>query len=179
MREIALRSLLPLLLLLLASACSTAPTAPTTTMTYDKQYNFAGVRKIYIEPSSRTDAATIMVSDAQINRIDSALADELRRKGFQVVNTSRQADLFLSWYLATEDPVKVNAADCDGCDMLVDGGFRYSKGTLRVDLVDPMRNQAVWRTVLKTELTGDPGTARADQARLEAAAAIFARFPPQ
>ena len=179
MKAIVLRILLPLLLLPLGSACSTAPAAPTTTMTYDKQYNFSSVRKIYLEPTSRTDAATIMVSDAQIKRIDSALADELQRKGFQVVTTSRQADLFLSWYLATEDPVKANAADCDGCNMVADGGFRYSKGTLSVDLVDPMRNQAVWRAVLKTELTGDPGTDRADQARLEAAAAIFARFPPQ
>ena len=56
-------------------------------MTYDQQFNFAAVHKIYIEPTSRTDAATIQISDAQITNIDSALADELGRKGFQMVKS--------------------------------------------------------------------------------------------
>lgn len=168
-----------LLLLPLVGACSSAPAAPTTSMTYNQQFNFAGVHKIYIEPTSRTDAATIQVSDTQIQRINSALTEELGRKGFEVVSSSAQADLLLSWYLVTRDLVEANASDCDGCDMAVDGGERYSKGTLSVEMTDPMRNQPVWRSVLKTELTGEPGTAAAEQARLEAAAAIFARFPPQ
>ena len=171
--------IIALMLLPLVGGCSSAPATPTTSMTYDQQFNFAGVHKIYIEPSSRSDAATIQVSDAQIQRINSALTNELGRKGFQVVSSSDQADLLLSWYLVTRDLVKADASDCDGCDMAVDGGERYSKGTLSVELIDPMRNQPVWRTVLKTELTGEPGTAAAEQARLAAAAAIFARFPPQ
>ena len=168
-----------LLLLPLASACSSTPGTPTTSMTYDQQYNFSGVRSIYIEPASRTDAATIQISDAQVQRINSALTQELGRKGIQVVSSSAEADLLLSWYLVTRDLVAADASDCDGCDMAVDGGQRYSKGTLSVDLIDPMRNQPVWRSVLKTELTGEPGSAAAEQARLEAAAAIFSRFPPQ
>ena len=174
----AMRAICMLLLLPLGVACSSTPADPTTSMTYDQQFNFGAVHKIYIEPTSRTDAATIQISDAQITNIDSALADELGRKGFQMVKSSRQADLFLSWYLVTEDLVKARSSDCKGCDMAVDGGARYARGTLIVDMVDPMRNQAVWRSILKTELAGDPGTARAEQARLEAAAAIFARFPP-
>jgi hypothetical protein len=168
-----------LIFLPLVGACSSAPQAPTTSTTYDQQFNFAGVHKIYIEPASRTDAATIQVSDAQIRRINSAISEELGRKGFQMVSSGDQADLLLSWYLVTRDLVDAKASDCDGCDMAVDGGKRYAKGTLSVDMIDPMRNQSVWRSVLKTELTGQPGTAAAEQARQEAAAAIFARFPPQ
>jgi len=177
MKLLALRTL-ALLVPLLAVACSTAPAAPKTTMTYDRQFNFSGVHRIYIEPSSRTDAATIMVSDDQIRRIDSALADELTRKGFEVVTASEQADLLLSWFLVTKDLVKASASNCEGCDMAVDGGGRYAKGTLIVDMIDPMRNQPVWRSVLKTELTAKPGSAQAEQARLAAAAAVFAQFPP-
>ena len=63
--------------------------------------------------------------------------------------------------------------------MAVVGGKRYSKGTLIVDVVDFMRNQPVWRSVLKTELTANPGSAEADKGREAAAAAMFANFPPQ
>ena len=178
MKMYVLRTIALLLLMPLVSACGSTPATPTTTMTYDKQFNFTRIHKVFIEPSSRTDAATIQISDAQIRRIDSALGDELTRKGFEVVSTSRQADLLLNWYLVTKDPV-AESGDCDGCDMSVDGGTRYSKGTLIVDMVDPMRNQAVWRSVLKTDLTADPGSTKADQARLAAAAAIFAQFPPR
>ena len=170
---------LALLLSALLAACSSAPPAPSTTMTYDKQFDFAGVKSIYIEPSSRTDTATIIISDTQIRNIDSAISDELRRKGFTVAASSAQADLFVTWYLVTEDPVKADASDCDGCDMVVDGGYRYSRGTLIVNMVDPLRNQAVWRSVLKTSLTDNPDSASAEAARSQAAAEIFASFPPQ
>ncbi len=174
-----LRGFAALLLITLLSGCgTTTPVAPTTDMTYDRQFDFSGVDKIYIEPASRTNAATIQISDAQITRINSALTQELASKGIEVVPSSKQADLFLSWYLVTEDLVPVKSRDCDGCDMPVSGGARYAKGTLIVDMVDPMRNQAVWRSVLKTSLTGTPGSAQAEQARLDAAAAIFALFPP-
>jgi hypothetical protein len=178
MKLCVLRAVGLLVLGALLGACGGTPSAPTTTMTYDRQFNFSGIRKVYIEPTSRTDAATIQISDAQIKRIDGALAVELGRKGFQVVGASRQADLLLKWYLVTEDPIAVSGI-CDGCDRAVDGGTRYARGTLIVDMIDPMRNQAVWRSVLKTELTGEPGAAGAEKARLAAAAAVFAQFPPQ
>jgi hypothetical protein len=50
------------------AACSTSSPADTA-MTYDQHFSFTDVHKIYIEPSSRTDAATITVSDGQIARI--------------------------------------------------------------------------------------------------------------
>jgi len=173
--------LLPVLALVLSPllvACSSTPPAPSTTMTYDKQFDFAGVKSIYIEPSSRTDTATIMISDAQIRTIDSAISQELQRKGFAVVASSDQADLFVTWYLVTEDPVKVDASACEGCAAGADGGYRYSRGTLIVNMVSPLRNQAVWRSVLTTSLADNPGSASAEAARSQAAAEVFANFPP-
>jgi hypothetical protein len=166
-----------LLLLPLAAACS-SPQADRAAMNYDNQFNFSGVRTLYIEPQSRTNPATITISDAQIERINGAIGAELERKGFEVVKASRQADLFLSWYLVTEDPVSTDD-DCSGCDMAAGGATRYSRGTLIVDMVDPMRNQPVWRSVLHTGLTADPGSDKAEEARQAAAAAVFASFPPQ
>lgn len=180
MKTCALR-VLALLLLPAFVGCGSISAAPDTKTTYDQQFDFSGVHKIYIEPSSRTDPATIVVSDMQIKRIDTALGAELTRKGFEIVTTSQQADMFLTWHLIPKDLVKedASASDCDGCDMAVVGGARYSKGTLIVDMVDVMRNQPVWRSVLKTELTAEPGSAQADKGREAAAAAMFADFPPQ
>lgn len=172
------RLLAPLLSVLLV-ACGSTPVAPktTTTITHDRQFNFSAVRKIYIEPTSRTDVATIAISDTQISRIDNALGVELQSLGFETVASSREADLFLTWYLITEELIK--SGNCDGCDPALAGGHRYAHGTLIVNMVDPLRNQAVWRSVLKTSLTGDPGAASAEAARQQAAADIFAGFPPQ
>jgi len=181
MTTYVLRALALLILLPAFAACAAAPDTPEVTTTYDHSYNFSAAHKIYIEPSSRTDPATIVISDAQIERIDSALSAELTRKGFQMVSSSEQADLLVTWNLIPKDLVKTdaNASDCDGCDMAVVGGKRYSKGTLIVDMVDFMRNQPVWRSVLKTALTAHPGSTQADADREAAAAAIFANFPPQ
>jgi len=174
----ALRLLACVFLLPLAVAC-TGPQADKTTADYDSQFNFAAVHSVYIEPFSRTDPATITVSDAQIERINNAIGAELQRKGFAVVTASRQADLFLTWYLITRDPVSTGGKACPVCDMTADGASRYSKGTLVVDMIDPIRNQPVWRSELHTQLTDDPDSAGAEQARRSAAAAVFARFPPQ
>jgi hypothetical protein len=179
--KLQLARLLPLVLPALLVACGSAPVVPTptttTTMTYDHQFNFSSVRKVYIQPTSRTDVATIAISDTQISRIDNALGVELQRLGFETVSSSREADLFLTWYLITEDLIK--SGNCDGCDPALAGGHRYAHGTLIVNMVDPLRNQAVWRSVLKTSLAGDPGSASAEASRQQAAADIFAGFPPQ
>jgi len=164
-----------MLLILVGSACSTAATAPKTSVNYDQNFNFSDVKSVYIEPSSRTNAASIMVTDAQIRRIDAAIAAELTRKGLEVVATSRQADLFLTWYLVTDNPNAVSGRVCEDCGS---SNNQYTKGTLIVDMTDPMRNQAVWRSVLQTQLVqaGSPPT---DEARQAAAAAVFANFPPR
>ena len=169
------RALTVLLLLPLAVACSTPANKVETD--YSHQYDFSGVRNIAIERFSRTDPATITVSDTQIERINDAIAEELRRKGFAVVKDNRQADLLLTWYLITEDRISGGNTSCPGCDAYAGSG-RYGKGTLIVDLTDIMRNQPVWRSVLKTRLGTATDPAELERERMLAAQAVFADFPP-
>lgn len=171
---------LVMLLLSTTTACASGSADKDHTQ-YDHQFDFAGVRSIYIEPSSRTDPATIEISDAQIARIDEALATELKRKDFSIANASREADLLITWTLNPRDLLSATRAedDCEGCDMAVDGGARYSKGTLIVDMVDPIRNQAVWRADIDVELHANPGSDAAAAAWATAATTLFADFPPQ
>ena len=169
------RALVVLLLLPLVAACSTPANKVETT--YSHQYDFSEAHNIAIEPFSRTDPATITVSDGQIARINEAITDELRRKGYQVVKDNRQADLLLTWYLITDDGPG-GSASCRDCDTYAGAG-RYGKGTLIVDLTDIMRNQAVWRSVLKTQLRATTDPSELERERTLAAQAVFADFPPQ
>ena len=175
-----LRYLAGIVLAYLLAACGSIATEPGKVQTnYDHQFNFAGVKSIYIQPFSRTDAATITVSDGQIRRINDAITAELEGKGFSVVADSARADLLLSWYLITEDQVYAAPGSCPGCDRPADSDSeRYAKGTLIVDMYDPIRSLPVWRSRLHTRLTAEPGSEQAERDRREAAAAMFAQFPP-
>jgi len=164
---------------LLAACGSVATPSGEVETDYDRQFDFSAVRAVYIQPFSRTDAATITVSDGQVRRIDAAITAELQRRGYEVVSDGAKADLFLSWYLILEDAVDAAPGACPGCDRPASSDSRrYAKGTLIVDMIDPVRGQPVWRSRLHTRLTAEPDSPGAEQARQEAAAAIFAGFPP-
>ena len=177
MRSTPLRLLTTLLLLSLAAACSTAP-APKTSTTFDPQYNFSKVHRIYIEPFSRTDPATITVTDDQVARITAALEAGLRNKGFEIAAFSKEADLLLTWLLVTPDQVNMSTYDSPHYADTGEHVGKYTDGTLVVDLNDPIRLQAVWRSDYKAELktNADP---QQNAATLRAAVqALFADFPP-
>ena len=168
------------LLACLLAACGSTAAAPGKVETnYDKSFDFSQVKSIYIQPFSRTDAATITVSDGQIQRINAAITTELEGKGLRIVPDSGSADLLLSWYLVTEDRVHAAPGSCPGCDRPADSDSqRFAKGTLSVDMYDPVRGLPVWRSILRTRLTAEPGSEQAERDRREAAAAMFANFPP-
>ena len=168
-----LRVLASLLLPMLVAACGSTP-APQAVMDHDAQFDFSAVHKIYLVPFSRTDPATITISDMQVDRINASIAEELRRKGFDMVTEASQADLFLSWYLVTEDNIST------GSNPRYASGStgKYKQGTLVVDMTDPMRNQAVWRGIFQSRLKAHPDPQESDAIRRTATQAIFSDFPP-
>ena len=170
-------------LVTLASACTTTLEA---TMDFDSKFDFSTVRKIAIQPVDRTNVSMISISDMQVDRIDAALADELQRRGYQVVSDNRDADLLLTWHLVTEERTDVRTYNsmsyynCWRCGPNVsDVSVRqYTQGTFIVDMIDPMRNQSVWRSIIESRLQSRPDPEQAPARRQEAARAIFAGFPP-
>jgi hypothetical protein len=176
MRPTPLRILASLVLLSIAAAC-TAP-APKTSTTFDPQYNFSKVHKIYIEPFNRADPATITVTDDQIVRITAALEAGLRNKGFEIAAFTKEADLLLTWLLVTPEQVNMSSYDSARYADTGEKMGKYTDGTLVVDMSDPIRLQAVWRSDYKAEIktTEDP---QQNAAVLKAAVqALFADFPP-
>lgn len=174
MKRYALRWLAGLLALPLLAACA-GQAADEVETTYDHQFDFSVVRGVYLEPFSRTDPATIAVSDAQIKRINDAIAAELQRKGFAVVADAARADLLITWYLNTREGTPGGSTDCPGCGADAGGDGR---SMLVVDMTSIMSNQPVWRSVLKTTLHDESDAAKTERERRHAARAVFADFPP-
>jgi len=176
-------ALLVMISALLLNACSSTPTA---TMDFDPSYDFSGVRKIAIQPINRTVASTVIISDMQISRINETLAEELGRRGFQIVQDNADADLFLAWHLVTQERMDVrnlNTSSRYNCWSCGSGNSvsvrQYTQGTFIVDMIDPTRLQSVWRSTFESRMRAQPDPATAAENRRAAATAVFAGFPPQ
>ncbi|MEM1111457.1 MAG: DUF4136 domain-containing protein [Pseudomonadota bacterium] len=183
MKAILRRTLAALTLLTLVTACSTPLEA---VMDFDQRYDFTGISKIGVLPVDRAAANAAMLSDMDINRITTALTDELFRKGFTVVEDDREADLLMAWHLVTQERTDVRTYNsmsyynCWRCGPAVsDVSVRqYTQGTFIVDMIDPLRNQSVWRSTIESRLNSTSTSNEDDSLRREAAAASFAEFPP-
>jgi len=155
---------------LLLGACADTPAAPTATTDYDHSYDFSHVHSIAIQPIPRDTVATMMISDAQISRIDQALRDELRRRGFEVVALNSEADMYLAWKFLPRERDDVSTFD--------PATQHIYQGTLYVTMIDPVMLQPEWRATFKADLRNQPDTEAAAEYRQQAAQAILARFPP-
>ena len=168
----------------LLSACGSTPLESVSD--FDQNFDFSKVHNIAFQPIDRTKLNTIRVSDMQVNRIEEALASDLRRKGFTIVEDNKDADLFLVWHLVTQEKTDVrtyNSAsyyNCWRCGPSVsDVSVRqYTQGTFIVDMIDPMRGQSVWRSTIQSKLSSNPDPELAPERRREASMAIFSHFPP-
>jgi hypothetical protein len=164
---------------MLINGCATPIEATTD---FDRGYDFQKVKTLAFAPFDRTDPRSIRISDMQVDRINEELGAALRVRGYEVVDDTAQADLWVSWHLVTQERTDVRSYNsmsyynCWRCGPAVsDVSVRqYTQGTLIVDMIDPMRNQSVWRGLIEGRLPSQPDPKR----RQEVIAAIFADFPP-
>ena len=182
------RALIGLSLAVLLVSCSTTPTATTD---FDPGFDFSGVHKIAIQPIHRTVASQSVLSDMQIGRVNGSLTAELERRGFQVVANNSDADMFLAWHLVTQERTDVRTFDsvtrynCWNCRSMGMGTSsnvivrQYTRGTFIVDMIDPSRLQAVWRSVVESRMPDESNANRVAEARDAAVAAALAEFPPK
>lgn len=169
------------LLLVLASGCSSPIEAVSD---FNPQFDFSKVQQIAVQPVDRLNANAVKVSDMQVGRINQALSEELARRGFDMVAAGSQADLLMTWHLVTEERTDVrnynsmSYYNCWRCGPAVsDVSVRqYTQGTFIVDMIDPATNRSVWRSIIQSRLEAKPSNS--EERRREAAAAIFAEFPP-
>jgi len=189
--------LFPISVALLA-ACASGPPKPD--VDYKSDYNFMQVKKIafYKKSGQVSGDNPLQLSDIQRERIDEALSYALNNKGFQIVDDASQADLLVSWHLATQHKTDVRTYqtgpsygagygrhggynrysmyNCWNCGQTEVSVQDYTEGTFIVDMIDPELRKSVWRGVTQSKLKGKHET---DQGKYnEAATSIFASFPP-
>ena len=178
-------TLLALLSACLLSACTTAKPLVAET-DFDPAFDFTGVRKIAIQPVNRMNAAAILISDMDVNRLNLAFSNELTAMGYEIVKENSAADMYLVWHLVTEEQTDVRSYNsmsyynCWRCGPAVsDISVRqYTVGMLIVDMVDPGRGQSVWRATVQSKLQSNPSAQDSEVLRMQASQAIFSQFPP-
>jgi hypothetical protein len=191
-----LRGLLVALPLLAIAACSSSPPKPE--VDYNQEFNFSNAKTVafYKNSGMVSGDKPLQISDMERNRVDTALRIALENRGFNFVEDPKQADLLLSWHLSTQNKTDVRTYSSPSYGGYYGGYNRYSRyncwdcgmghtevsvkdyteGTFIVDMIDPAAQQSVWRGVTQSRLKGKVEN---DQTVYnEAAAVIFAEFPP-
>jgi len=195
-----LRTLLHLpILALLLTACASGPLVPE--VDFKPDYNFAAVHKIALYDHSGLVSGNnpIPLSDMERDRINQALEQSLRNKGYEILDQkdSSQAELLISWTLITNDKTDVRTYEtptmgagygryggynrysmysCWGCSQTEVSVRNYTEGTFIVDLIDPKLKKSVWRGLIQSRLKGG---LKDDQDKYNATADnILSSFPP-
>ena len=182
---------------LLLAACATPP--PTPSVDFDVDHDFSGDIKIgfYALSGGVTGSNPMELTDFQKDRIDEALRSALDGKGYTLVDSTRDADLLVSWHLNTVEKQDVRTTsspnysmgvgysrynryamyNCYNCMNQTDVRVtEYTQGTFIIDMIDPAANASIWRSVTQSKLKEE--TIR-DQAALDSAAArVLGGFPP-
>ncbi len=184
---------------LLLAACSSPPPKPT--VDYKSDFDFYKVKTIafYKKSGQVSGDNPLALSDIQRGRIDQALTFALINKGFKVIDNAKEADILVSWHLATQHKQDIRTYEtpayggaygagrygsynrysrynCWNCTNTQVSVRDYNEGTFIVDMIDPQMRQSVWRGFTQSKLKGEPED---DQNKYnEAAMRMFAEFPP-
>ncbi|MCH1491155.1 MAG: DUF4136 domain-containing protein, partial [Luminiphilus sp.] len=161
---------------LLLAACATPP--PTPSVDFDVDHDFSGDIKIgfYALSGGVTGSNPMELTDFQKDRINEALRSALDGKGYTLVDSTRDADLLVSWHLNTVEKQDVRTTsspnysmgvgysrynryamyNCYNCMNTTDVRVTdYTQGTFIVDMVDPVKNRSVWRSVTQSKMKGE------------------------
>jgi hypothetical protein len=169
--------------LLLLACASSAPPKPH--IDFKSDYDFRTVKTFAFLPRRQEAAASTVMSDMTMQRVDRGLERALIADGLTLV-AAESADILLTWHLVAQERTNVRSYD----SMSYYNGWRcgpavsdvsvreYTQGTFIVDMIDPAINQSVWRGVIEDRLKENPDV-EGQQARIDAVAmSMLEQFPP-
>ncbi|WP_444997980.1 DUF4136 domain-containing protein [Aliikangiella sp. IMCC44359] len=191
MRFISLKSQFVLLALLMVSACAIKP---RVTSDYDTAFNFNQLTTYaWIEAKSDDKKVITLESKRQLNAIETIL----NRKGFNKVSATEKPTFLLKTHTVTDKKVDVDRfySTWGYRPFFYDSfhphfyGWPHSSttvvterkiGTLVLDIVDPVKEQVIWRgTVSSTlDIYKNKSPEERTTAALANAQAMLSSFPP-
>lgn len=196
-------ALLGLLGLYTLAACSSGPPKPEVDFNREFDFHQAKTVAFYKNSGQVSGDNPLQMSDMQRNRVDDAVRVAVDNRGLTFLADASKADLLLTWHLVTQHKTDVRSTQSvsmGGYGYGGRGGYggynrysgyncwncsptqtqvsvsNYTEGTFIVDLIDPASRQSVWRAVTQSKLKGK--TEHSEERLNEAAALIFADFPP-
>ncbi len=172
--------LIPVILIVFLAGCSSMRVA----VNYDDQFDFSGYKTFnFVVPKKeaqkeRQKPATIKDPIFQ-KKASREIAVVLTEKGFEKVETARQADFLVAFYATAKNKTQITPPTYRigrfGRRWVRPGRVRhYKQGTLIVDIVDREQKELVWRGVGSGAL--DPGNPTRNL--LEAIEKVLKDFPP-
>lgn len=143
---------------------------------YDHEVNFESYVTFRWMPvpkkRSRNSVPRGSLLDKRIRR---AVENELQALGYEVTGSGR-ADILLAYHVNLQKRVEVSPARYGYWGWRPGHVHRYKEGSIIIDLVDPQRNQLVWRGAA----IGAIGSPNASQEKIaKAMAKVFEEYPPQ
>lgn len=168
--------------ILLLAACATGPRVTTD---YDSSFSFAGVERIAFEPF-KAEGDGVLLSDMQKNRLRDMMATELTARGYTIVDRTETPDLLLNWHLVTSERSDVRAYVatpgyyCWYCGPWMSTqvvSSNHTEGTHIVDMIDPVKKEGVWRSVVSSPLSIHASPERMDKRLRMIAQALLKNFP--
>lgn len=101
--NVLLRSVVVAAALLVLAACSSIPVA----VDYDPQANFGALQR-YAWVPLKTDARSMLRNDLMDARVQRAVNEQLRARGFVLVTDPAQADFLVNWYAEAQEKLDID-----------------------------------------------------------------------
>lgn len=152
---------------------------PAADFTKFKSFAFAGL--------AETNKGGIFDNSLTRKRIESAVGGELTGKGLQQVGLDQHPDLLVYYRVGIQEKQRVESTGAPGGYGWRAGygrepgystvmTYEYKEGTLILDLVEPAKNELVWRATMVANL--EDATQENVELGKQAIAKAFEQYPP-
>jgi len=174
------RYAIPLVLLSLAAGCAAPVHVEYNTASYAQWHNFA-----WQAPKAETVKNPILDSGILTTRVETAVGETLKNRGYNLVDKPDQADFLVTYHTATELRQQPQSGISfaygtygPGFNTLFltqPGPQQVQEGSLIIDVIDARTKKLVWRGWITSGLDQSNYS---QQAVDKAVGRIFAKFPP-
>ena len=169
------------MLVLLLNACSSHSDA-----VYQTSFNFANVKTYSIYQRNSTFTETQNLTDSRRNSLEIAIEKALEQQGFHYQEIDK-ADLVITYHVLNgkkNDYHDYNAEVrfCQHCLKASNwhnegSGLKVKRGSLIIDLIDPIKKRSVWRSIAPLKLKDKDNSRVVNEKIQQEVMLMFQQYP--